>query len=285
MTGSPSGSAQPPQRHPGGHGEPHSGQASPVALTRQSPATRSAARRCCRPTTGRRYATGCTGAACTTTCCASTRSEPTRTPRPSPARLPRAAWPIPLDTTGTVCYVQTRYLEPRPGQPKYDNPATRLGADTRLAWLRPPLPRDEHDLIICAGIPDALTAAQAGYRTVATLGTHAADPDVARTLAEHAASHRLLLTAVIDADPQDEPPARLTTLLAAHNVTLRIVEPANGLDLNGWAQHDPSWTNALTPANPTVSRPRTQVRHEPLTALRSRAAHTARPAPRPTRHR
>jgi hypothetical protein len=62
-------------------------------------------------------------------------------------------------------------------------------------------------------------------------------------------------------------------------VTLRIVEPANGLDLNGWAQRDPSWPSALAHVNPTVSRPRALVRHELPTALRFRAAYTARPAP------
>ena len=192
---------------------------------------------------------------------------------------PAATFPA-LDTTGAVFYVQTRYLKPRPGQPKYDNPAARLGTNPRLAWLRPPVPRHEHDLVICEGIPDALTAAQAGYRAVATLGTHAADPDVARALAEHAASHGLMLTAVVDADPPGRAAGkRLATLLAGHNVTLRIVEPANGLDLNDWAQRDPSWPSRLTPANPTVSRPRALVRHELLTALRFRAAHTARPAP------
>ena len=144
----------------------------------------------------------------------------------------------------------------------------------------PPDPRHQHDLVICEGIPDALTAAQAGYRAVATLGTHAADPHVARTLAEHANAHGLILTAVVDADPPGRAAGqRLATLLAAHSVTLRIVEPANGLDLNGWAQRDPSWPSALAPANPTVSRPRALVRHELLTALRFRAAHTARPAP------
>jgi hypothetical protein len=213
------------------------------------------------------------------------RSDPGRRALPRRRGLPAgdglaATFPA-LDTTGTVRYVQTRYLQPRPGQPKYDNPAARLGANPSLAWLRPPLPRHEHDLVICEGIPDALTAAQAGYRAVATLGTHAADPHVARALAEHAAGRGLILTAVVDADPAGRAAGqRLATLLAAFSVTLRIVEPVNGLDLNGWAQRDPSWPSALTHVNstvslnPTVSRPRALVRHELLTALRFRAAYT-----------
>jgi Toprim-like len=211
-------------------------------------------------------------------------ADPGRRALPRPRGLPAgdglaATFPA-LDTTGTVRYVQTRYLTPRPGQPKYDNPAARLGANPRPAWLAPPVPRHEHDLVICEGIPDALTAAQAGYRSVATLGTHAADHHVARALAEHANAHGLTLTAVVDADPPGRAAGkRLATLLAAHRVTLRIVEPPDGLDLNGWAQRDPSWPSALTHLNPTVSRPRALVRHELLTALRLRAAHTARPAP------
>ena len=114
-------------------------------------------------------------------------ADPGRRILPRPRGLPHgsglaATFPA-LDPAGAVAYVQTRYLEPRPGQQKYDNPSARHGTNPRLAWLRPPVPRHDDRLLICEGIPDALTAAQAGYRAVALLGTHAADRHVAKRLA------------------------------------------------------------------------------------------------------
>jgi hypothetical protein len=185
-----------------------------------------------------------------------------------------------LDPAGTVRYVQTRYLEPRPGQPKYDNPASRYGSNPRLAWLRPPVPRHPDRLVICEGIPDALTAAQAGYHAVALLGTHAADPHVATRIAEHATRRKLALTAVVDADHAGRAAGeRLAELLAANDLELRIAEPPEGLDLNAWAQRDPSWTTAVEAAGATPARPKALVRHELVTALRLRAAYTTRPTP------
>ena len=64
------------------------------------------------------------------------------------------------DPAGNLRYLQTRYLDPGDG-PKYDNPASALGTNPRLAWTTPVHPTGQEVLIICEGIPDALTAAQA----------------------------------------------------------------------------------------------------------------------------
>jgi hypothetical protein len=85
---------------------------------------------------------------------------------------PAATFPT-HDATGAITYVQTRYFNPG-DRPKYDNPVGRLGPNPRLSWIRPPNTPRPGLLIICEGIPDALTAAQTGYRAVALLGSHAA---------------------------------------------------------------------------------------------------------------
>ena len=208
-------------------------------------------------------------------------ADPGRRSLPRPRGLPAgnglaATFPA-LDAGGAIRSVQTRYLEPRPGQPKYDNPAARHATNPRLAWLRPPVPRHPDRLVICEGIPDALTAAQAGYQTVALLGTYAADQRVAALLAEHATGHRLAVTAVVDADPAGRAAGtRLAGLLADRHVELRIVEPPEGFDLNGWAQREPSWTNAIG-SDIAAARPKTLVRHELVTALQFRVAYRGRP--------
>ena len=146
-----------------------------------------------------------------------------------------------LDPQGEVTYVQARYLDPGDGIDKYDNPASALGSNPRLAWAQrssDPAPRDA--LVVCEGIPDALTAAQGGWTAVGVLGSNAPDERVAAKLAARADSHHLALVAVIDADPAGRAWGRhLDDLLG--DLTLTIVEPPEGLDLNSWARQDPGW--------------------------------------------
>jgi DNA primase len=153
-----------------------------------------------------------------------------------------ATFPV-LNNAGQIRYVQTRYLEPGDG-PKYDNPAAALGHNPRLAWTAPvalPIPGV---LAVCEGIPDALTAAQAGYRSVGVLGSQAPDATVAAKLAYQADNNGLDLVAIIDADPAGRHWGQhLQHLLADHEVPLQIVEPPEeGLDLNTWALQDPGWS-------------------------------------------
>lgn len=55
--------------------------------------------------------------------------------------------------------------------------------------------------VVCEGIPDALTAAQAGHISVGILGSRAPDHSVAARIASYADHHRLDVVAVIDNDP------------------------------------------------------------------------------------
>jgi hypothetical protein len=159
-----------------------------------------------------------------------------------------------LDPTGALQYLQARYLEPGDG-PKYDNPAGRLGSNPRLAWTR--YLDDNHrrsaPLVVCEGIPDALTAAQAGFPAVAILGSQAPNHRAATQLATHARQHDRALVAIIDADPAGRSwGARLGELLAEHATALTVVEPPDGLDLNAWANIGTDWTATLSSAVETL---------------------------------
>ncbi|MGE0136876.1 MAG: toprim domain-containing protein [Ilumatobacteraceae bacterium] len=146
-----------------------------------------------------------------------------------------------LGESGDIQYIQARYLDAGDG-PKYDNPAGALGTNPRLAWTRSTGEMQPGVLVVCEGIPDALTAAQAGYRSVGILGSQAPDQRVAARLAAHAARHCVTVTAVVDADPAGRAWGQhLAGLLASRDVDLAIVEPPDGLDLNAWALIHPEW--------------------------------------------
>jgi DNA primase len=168
---------------------------------------------------------------------------------------PAATFPA-HDRTGAITYVQNRYLDPG-DRPKYDNPAARLGPNPRLAWTRTPATTTPRRgvLVVCEGIPDALTAAQVGYHAAALLGSHAADEQVARHLAEHAARHHVSLVVVVDADPAGRAAGqRLADHLATRGHHLHVVEPATGGDLNHWARHDPHWHHTIRVPTPAPRR-------------------------------
>ena len=177
-------------------------------------------------------------------------ADPGRTMLPRLRGLPHghslaATFPA-LDPTGNIAYVQARYLQPN-GSDKYDNPGGRLGANPRLAWTRT---ADGHTtpgvLLVTEGIPDALTAAAAGYASVGVLGSQAPDERVARTLAQHATSTRCDLIAIIDADHAGRAwGERLAGLLAERGCELSVVEPPEGLDLNVWAASTDAWASEL----------------------------------------
>jgi DNA primase len=166
-----------------------------------------------------------------------------RRPGGLPAGRSLAATFPALTPSGNLAYVQTRYLEPA-GGPKYENPASRLGANPRLAWTAPIQHADIGRLFVCEGIPDALTAAQQGLHAVAVLGAQTPDARVADAIADHCKQHGLGVVAVIDNDDAGRAwGTRLDALLAGRNIRLGVVEPPGGLDLNAWALTDPAWTH------------------------------------------
>jgi hypothetical protein len=154
-----------------------------------------------------------------------------------------------FDESGEVRYLQARSLDPGHGA-KYINPASALAVNPRLAWtVTVGSPRADL-LVVCEGVSDALTAARAGCRAVAVLGSHAPDVNVAGQLAHRAQRDRLHVVAVIDNDDAGRSwGGRLGELLDDHGQRLTVVEPAIlGADLNDWARNDPPWPTAISEA-------------------------------------
>jgi DNA primase len=153
-----------------------------------------------------------------------------------------------LDPDGQVRYLQARYLDPGDG-PKYDNPAAALGSNPRVAWARAVGTTRPGVLVVCEGIPDSLTAAQAGFGSVAVLGSQTPDHSVAMRLRAFADRQDLALVAIVDNDPAGHAwGQRLTELLADLGRDLRVITPPIlGLDLNCWAEVDTGWHNGIDP--------------------------------------
>lgn len=151
-----------------------------------------------------------------------------------------------LDPDGKIHYLQARYLEPGEG-PKYDNPAAALGSNPRLAWPRAIGRTRTNTLVVCEGIPDALTAAQAGFRSTAVLGSQAPDHSVATRVATVAERDGLAIIAVVDNDEAGMAwGARLSDLLVDGGRVPQLVQPPKpGMDLNLWASEDPEWLSRI----------------------------------------
>lgn len=155
--------------------------------------------------------------------------------------LPRGGAAVVLPVLGAddkAIYLQARYLHPRAR--KYDNPASHLvGMSPRLADTRLAVdPLDPGVLLVCEGIPDALSAAQAGYRAVAVLGAGLPDGWVADGLVRRIGTGRLVVA--FDADEAGHAGGkRLTALLAERGVadrTGRLSPPSGREDINAWLQ-------------------------------------------------
>lgn len=165
---------------------------------------------------------------------------------PGPRALPRAdglpkggaAVVLPLlDAAGRAVYLQARYLQPR--DRKYDNPAGSLvPVSPRLGEVRLPGPATRADVaLVCEGIPDALTAAQAGWRSVAVLGAGLPDERVARAISERFPTETLVIA--FDADHRGHAGAkhlgRLLDRADAGARTVMLDLPDGAGDINAWA--------------------------------------------------
>ena len=151
-----------------------------------------------------------------------------------------------FDPTGNVTYVQARYLNPDDTGRKYDNPSAALAPHPRLAFPVTTAHAPADILVVCEGLPDALTAAQAGFASVALLGAQTPDESVGSRVALFAEQRGLAVTLVCDPDPAGRHVAEmLTPLLAKRGVEPNVVVAPGGLDLNEWALNDPTWIDQL----------------------------------------
>jgi hypothetical protein len=147
---------------------------------------------------------------------------------------PGAVFPVLQDRQAV--YAQLRYL--RPGAYRYANPSAELAALPRIATVRLAGVVRQPDLVlITEGIPDALSAADAGCPAVALLGTGLVDQAVANALVTRWPDKRLVVAFDADA-PGARSSTQLSALLAAGGAhataTLRL--PTGTGDLNEWRQ-------------------------------------------------
>lgn len=160
-----------------------------------------------------------------------------------PPGLPRggvgAVFPA-LDEQGSVAYCQTRYLDPGEGRSKYDNPAARLGDNPRVGIVRSAKLAATGPLYVCEGLPDAYTAATAGFKAVAVLGATYPDERIARRITALVAGRSVVIA--FDNDPAGDVGAeRLGGLLASRHVIAERARLPEGCDLNALALREPRW--------------------------------------------
>jgi hypothetical protein len=171
--------------------------------------------------------------------------------------LPRGGAAIVLPVLGPddrPTYLQARYL--RPNGRRYDNPSADLfGSSPRFAETRLASTAKVLDaVLICEGLPDALTASQAGYRAVGVLGAALPDEQLAHRLHERFPQERLVLA--FDADDSGQAgQTRLNDLLlhvGAGDRTTCLEVPRRWGDLNGWLQG--SWQHFDAELDGALSR-------------------------------
>jgi hypothetical protein len=170
---------------------------------------------------------------------------------PGPRAVPRAdglprggpAVVLPLldpDSRQPV-YLQARYLQPR--QRKYDNPASRLvPTSPKLGEVHLATTPVRTDVaVICEGIPDALIAAQAGWRSVAVLGAGLPDERIARAVTERFPDETLVVAFDNDQRGHEGSVALLERLghEGAADRSCALELPATVGDLNAWAISSP----------------------------------------------
>lgn len=168
----------------------------------------------------------------------------------------------------TITYCQTRYLAPPPGRGRYDNPSAARGPNPRVGWVTVDRVHYVEALLVCEGLPDAYSAAEAGFSAVAVLGAGYPDAHVADQIA--AARGERTVVVVYDADDAGRVGARtLTGLLHARQVpVIDVCPPETVGDLNAWAQTTTTWpatiTNAITRTAVTAPHARKPVAAAPV---------------------
>jgi DNA primase len=192
-------------------------------------------------------------------------ADPGSTILPRASGLPRRGraivFPV-LTAAREPAYLQARYLDVERAGRKYDNPAERLTPNPRVALVHTPrasAAARERALIVCEGLPDALTVAGTGHAAAAVLGAGLPDDGVARRMGQLAAGRPIVLA--FDNDPAGRRGSQqLQRLLDGRHPSVRALALADGTDLNDWARHSgPSFARELTAQlDRTLPRVRTQ---------------------------
>lgn len=167
-----------------------------------------------------------------------------------PGGWPAAVFPA-LDRDGQIAYFQARFLKPPENRDKYDNPARKWATNPRVAWTQRPetAPERRGPLVVAEGTPDALIAAQAGFASVAVLGSMYPDGRVADAIAAYSRDTRASVAVCFDCDPSEsgaKGAAKLIELLKERKVgTVVNVTPPDGVDLSDWASRSDDWVAAF----------------------------------------
>jgi hypothetical protein len=158
-----------------------------------------------------------------------------------PDGMPRAAGIVlPVIDEGHAVYAQIRIPLPGSDGPRYLNPTADLATNPRLSRARPAVVCHP-EIVVTEGEIDALSAAAAGYRSVAVLSATYSDQAVAVALAK--LPHPLVIA--FDADDAGRVGAhQLEALLVAHQRPPVLVDLGHG-DLNDAMRHSTDWPAQL----------------------------------------
>lgn len=159
-----------------------------------------------------------------------------------PDGMPRAVGIVlPVIENDHAVYAQIRVPHPQPDRPRYLNPTSDLATNPRLARVRPVETRHSQ-VVVTEGAIDALSAAAAGYRSVAVLSAAYGDEAVATALAK--LPHPLVIA--FDADDAGRAGAhRLASLLDARQRPPLVVDLGHG-DLNDAMRRSDAWPKQMT---------------------------------------
>jgi len=158
-----------------------------------------------------------------------------------PDGMPRAAGIVlPVIEGGRAVYAQIRIPHPRSDAPRYLNPTSDLAANPRLSRARPAVVCHP-GIVVTEGEIDALSAAAAGYRSVAVLSATYSDEAVAASLAKLPGS----LVLAFDADDAGRAGAhRLEALLIARQRPALVLNLGRG-DLNDMTRQADDWPSRM----------------------------------------
>ena len=176
---------------------------------------------------------------------------PTVMPRASglPRRGRAVVFPV-LTAEREPAYLQARYLDVKRAGRKYDNPADRLTPNPRVALVRTPRASATARgvaLVVCEGLPDALTIAGVGHAAAAVLGAGLPDEAVARRVEQLARGRPIVLA--FDNDPAGRHGShQLQRLVSSRDASVvRVLGLPDGTDVNDWARRSgPAFPREIT---------------------------------------